>query len=294
MVVLILSCSFGYISGTMKGKNPNYDIETITELVKQGYTLKMLGDKYNVAPSSVGRALRKLGVSYNLQTRRISKKEDFFEEINTELKAYLLGFFVADGCVYDKSRIGLCIAKQDEWIIELFKNSIAPDSIIKQIHNTKGALNRQQQLIIRISSEKIVKDLSKFNIIPRKTWEPINLPEFSEELKWHFIRGYFDGDGHLGIRKAKYNTCRIGFCNGNKVILEDIYNFTKVGRLYQPNSKKYWKYDIENIKDCYIFLEKMYNNATYKLPRKFEKYQLVNTEVFAISKSFANSVTHRE
>jgi hypothetical protein len=278
----------------MKGKKPNYNLETITELIKQGYTLKMLGEKYKVASSSVGRALRKIGLPYNLQVRKISKNEDFFEEINSELKAYLLGFFVADGCIYDKSRFGLCIAEQDSWIVDLFKNSIAPDSLVKITHNTKGAKNRQKQLFLRISSEKIVMSLSKYGVKPRKTWSAIKVPCLSESLKWHFIRGYFDGDGHLGIRKAKYNTCRINFCNGDKTILEDIQNFTGLGRLYQPKNKKYWKLDIENIINCKTFLDSMYYNSVYKLPRKFKKYQLVNAEVFAVSKKTADSVTHRD
>lgn len=278
----------------MKTKYPDYNSETVIEFIKQGKTLKDLAKIYKVCPSSVGRALRKMNIPYNLQVRRIPKNEDFFEDINNELKAYLLGFFVADGCVYDKSRIGLCIAEQDIWIIELFKNTIAPESLVKTIHNKKGAKNRQKQLFIRISSQKMVKDLANFGIVQNKTWKAISLPNFSEELKWHFIRGYFDGDGHIGIKNGEYKTCRINFCNGNKRILEDIQCFVGFGRLYQPKNVKYWRLDIENLAACKSFLDKMYNNANYKLPRKFNKYQLVNTEVFAKSKKLANSVTHRE
>jgi len=277
----------------MRGKKVQYDLETIKEFIKKGLTLQELGKHYNVSPSSVGRALGKIGVEYNLQVRKISKIEDIFNVIDSEIKAYLLGFFAADGCVYNKSRFGLCIAEQDRYIINLFKNTIAPDSLVKETQNNKGAKNRQKQLFLRISSEKIVSDLKKYGLEERKTYKPYVIPEIEDSLKWHFIRGYFDGDGHLGIRNFKtYKTCRIGFSNGSKEILESIQKFTGFGKL--KNCKTFWRLDIENILDCKKFLDKMFSNCHYMLPRKYNKFLLVNAEVFAVSKKVANSVTHRE
>ena len=57
----------------MKGIQPEFNLEIIGELVKSGATLKDLGKQYNVAPSSIGRAFRKLGITYNLQVRKIEK-----------------------------------------------------------------------------------------------------------------------------------------------------------------------------------------------------------------------------
>lgn len=272
----------------MRGVRVKYSKEVVADLIEKGYTLKMLGDLYNVPSSSVGRALKKLGIKYNLQTRKISKVEDFFKEIDTELKAYLLGFFTADGCVYDNSRFGLCISAQDEYIVELFKQSIAPDSFVKRLQNSKGAKNRQPQLTLRISSTVVVSDLAKYGVKPRKTWSCIRLPKLDEDLTWHYIRGYFDGNGHLGIRKCgKYNTLRINLTMGGSCLLQDIQTFVKAGRLYQPKNKNYWKLDIENIVECRDLLYKMYKNATYKLPRKYSKFLQANTEVIAQSKKCA-------
>lgn len=277
----------------MKGIKPDYNLETIKEFVKQGFTLKNFGDYYKVAPSSISRAFRKMGIIFNLQVRKISKINNIFNVIDSELKAYLLGFFAADGCVYDKFRFGLCIAEQDRYIINLFRDSIAPDSYVKESQNNKGAKNRQKQLFLRISSEEIVSDFKKYGLEERKTYKPFLIPEISEDLKWHFIRGYFDGDGHLGIRTmTKYKTCRVCFSNGSKEILESIQKFTGKGKL--ASRKSHWRLDIENILDCKEFLDKMFNNCHYMLPRKYNKYLLVNAEVFAKSKKIANSVTHRK
>ena len=76
MVVSNSSCIFGYIYGNMKkGQKPNYNLETIRESVINGISLNELAKEYNVCPSSLGRFLRKQGVNYNLQVRRISKNK---------------------------------------------------------------------------------------------------------------------------------------------------------------------------------------------------------------------------
>lgn len=270
----------------MKGTKIIYNLEIIKEFIKKGESLNMMAKYFNVLPSCLGRSLRKLGIEYNLQVRKIEKVNNIFSVIDNEIKAYLLGFFMADGCVYDKNRIGLCIAEQDEYIINLFKEIIAPESYIKIIHNQKGAKNRQKQLMLRISSQEIVSDLKKLGIEERKTFKPMFLPKLSDDLKWHFIRGYFDGDGHLGIRNVGiYKTCRISLSNGDKSILESIQKFSNVGSLRKQENC--WRLDIENITDCYNFLNLMYNNSNYHLPRKFNKFLLVNAEVFAKSKKIA-------
>lgn len=261
----------------MKGINPKYDFEIIKDLIKQGKTLKELGELYNVAPSSVGRALTKAGIYYT-EKRKITKNHEFFESIDSEIKAYLLGFFVADGCVYNKSRFGICISKTDSYITNLFAKYIAPESFMKETHNKKGAKDRKPQIFLRISSEKIVSDLKKLGIENRKTYKPIKIPNILNELKWAFIRGYCDGDGHIGIRKVKNSTvCRICFSNGDRTILDDIKQFAGFGRIRQQ--KTHFRLDIERALDVQGFLDNMYRNANFFLQRKFDKYILVNTEV---------------
>jgi len=261
-----------------KGIQPNYNFDIIKEFINRGKSLVEIAKYYNVHRVSMGRVLRKAKIDYPEQ-RKIIVNHDFFENIDSEIKAYLLGFFVADGCVYNKHRIGLCIAEQDEYIVKLFAQYIAPLSFIKKLHNTKSAKNRQPQLFLRISSSKLVSDLAKLGIFERKTYKPMFIPNISEELKWHFIRGYFDGDGYFGNRiiNKKYNSYRIVFTNGDPTILNDIQNFTKLGKV--KSIKKYAILDLSTNKNVMYFLHKMYDNANFKLPRKFNKFLKVNTEV---------------
>lgn len=267
-----------------KGHVPDYNFDIIKQRIKEGATLAQLAKEWNVRSSSLSRVLRKAEIEYNLQVRKISKNEDFFESIDSEIKAYLLGFLVADGCIYNKNRFGVCIGERDIEIINLFSKYIAPDSKIRKKHNLKGAKDRKPQILLRISSEKLVSDLKKYGVVERKTYQPINIPDISLDLKWHFIRGYFDGDGHLGIRTQKTldgkgaKSCRIQFANGDKKILEDIQTlFGEKSRLKEQ--KRWWTLEIEGSRRVGRFLDLMYKNANFYLKRKFDTYVLVNTEV---------------
>lgn len=261
----------------MKGKRPDYNFDIIKELIKQGKTTKDISKIYNINKSSLSRVLKKENIYFKGQ-RFIKTNHDFFENIDSEIKAYLLGFFVADGCVYDNSRFGLCIAEQDEYIVNLFAKYISPLSFIKKTHNIKGALNRQPQLFLRISSKKIVNDLKKLGIENRKTYKPIHIPNIPNNLKLSFIRGYFDGDGHFRMTYiTKYKSCRVTLTNGDRTILDDIQKFFNFGKV--RNYGNYYTYNIDNKKESLLFMNSIYKDCNFMLPRKFNKFILINTEL---------------
>ena len=78
-----------------------------------------------------------------LSTRRI--RATFFNEIKTEIQAYLLGFHCADGCVdptHNTFRVQL--QERDAEIIYLYKDFIAPDSRLFT-HEPRSCFDKKQQ-----------------------------------------------------------------------------------------------------------------------------------------------------
>lgn len=69
-----------------------------------------------------------------------------------------------------------------------------------------------------------------------------NIPD---NLKWHFIRGYFDGDGTVGVYEGK---ARVGFVGRNKSLLEEINHFIQ---LYVKTSSKV-RLDKNNFRLLYL------------------------------------------
>lgn len=103
-------------------------------------------------------------------------------ESTTEKQSYFLGFFVADGHLTDT---GVRISSGDE---ESFKN-------LKICLNSEHEVYRREKGdFIQFNSKKIADKLRDIGFQSNKSH---NLVYPDEVIDRHFIRGYFDGDGHV-------------------------------------------------------------------------------------------------
>lgn len=261
-----------------------YNQETLDQIIKlnlEGFSLKEIADHYNTCYQNVQSLLKKFNEKLPISWPRNKEVvHDFFDNIDNEIKAYLFGFFLADGCVTEKSRISIMLADTDKYIIDLYKEHINPKGYIKTSHSTKGAANRKPQVGIRISSFKIVDALAKYGVGPRKTYADIQIPNMDEDLVHHVIRGYFDGDGCICLRltgKGK-GSASITIVNGSDSILKSINSHIpegiKTSILY---SKNYATLNIRTQNHIIEFGKYMYKDANFYLQRKKDKFDLVRT-----------------
>ena len=218
--------------------------------------------------------------------------DDYFESINSDLKAYLLGFFLADGCIQMNSRcknsyrFSINISDIDSKIIELYKKEICPTSNIQITNYKKGAIDRKPTYMIRWTSTKMKNSLEKYNIKTNKT-KDINF-EFPFDLinskyLFSFIRGFFDGDGHLSYVPNK-TTFTFAFYGTSKKFL------IQIGEIFEKEFNI--KYIIDETKKKNMILyclrfnsnykrrefieklyNKMYNNSEFSLDRKRYKFE---------------------
>lgn len=146
--------------------------------------------------------------------RYSNRNHDYFNNIDNENKAYLLGFFIADGYI-DNDRVRIQNSIDDLEIIELFRDELNPDTNICYTNKQKGVKFRKPQCSMGITSKHMVEILkSKYDIVQNKTKNDNFKFDFStipENLIRHFIRGYFDGDGSVSFHKNKYNTIFFNF-----------------------------------------------------------------------------------
>lgn len=133
--------------------------------------------------------------------RKYRLNHDYFENIDSEEKAYFLGFIFADGCVSLSNNnflLRIEIHKDDIEILEKFKISISSTSPIK-FNKNKNSVN------IRLFSKKLIKDLIATGCVERKSLI-LKFPDnkiVPDIMINHFMRGYFDGDGSLKISSRK-------------------------------------------------------------------------------------------
>lgn len=186
--------------------------------------------------------------------------DNYFALIDTPVKAYLLGWIASDGHIGIRG-FKIAIHQKDIEILEIFQKHISNQIPIKKI-KTKTSLLCSYE----VNSKKISNDLCNIlNINPGKKSDSICFPKISSNLYFDFIRGYFDGDGSLNdpiISKYKYVKGNIR-SNSSQMLL-----FLKklCGGNITCNSLCF------SNKKMFLFLEKIYCNAEFKLTRKYNRY----------------------
>lgn len=201
--------------------------------------------------------------------------ENFFEVIDSEIKAYLLGFIFADGCIqYRENKneyiLRLSVTEKDEEILILFQKHICPLNNIRNIKSTKtGIYTCKPKKSISFYSKKLFADLSNLGCHPKKTYLENKIPNIKEELKIHFIRGYFDGDGCICLTD-KTNEFNI-ISNTKSIILDINEIFIKNNlflNIYYEKSRKIYYIRTRSIKNIKPIYNLLYNNANFYLKRK--------------------------
>lgn len=208
-------------------------------------------------------------------------RENYFEQIDSEDKAYFLGFIIGDGNVFTgycnngySAMVSITVDESDIRILEQFKEQTKVSTAIAK--DGRGA----RQAVIR--SNKMAEDLAKYGVVPRKTFKtylPTNIPKnFMKDL----IRGICDSDGSVGAQPLKTNPNKfnhwISFC-GTRKLMEDIseycyktLNLSKKSKVYEYKDKSLSETKFKNIEDMYKVGMWMYDNSHFYLERKKNKF----------------------
>lgn len=250
----------------------------------------------NMKKASIDSKMRSLNLKRGT-VRKYSVNEHYFEKINTEEKAYWLGFLYADGCVLDnKTKLGvsngkklkLSLKEEDLEHLKKFNQCISSTYPIKE-KIAKIQEKEYKCCEISISNTKFVSFLINQNILPNKTYKT-DIPNVDMVLFPHFLRGVIDGDGYIGIIKSEKRTkYSVEIASYNKSILEYIQ---KSLLEYNINCKIYSKSkDRDDYRLMFVAKEDVYNvlRLTYDkdleehmyLKRKFLKAQEVINQICA-------------
>ena len=248
--------------------------EILENYINKELSYKEIAKIFNVNEKTIKINAKKYGLTSKIGSQGARKhkfNERYFENIDSEEKAYWLGFIAADGCVYKNKqsyRLQINLKGSDIDHLKKFQKAICSDYKITEKKVGKAQSNTCQ---LKINSTKMCNDLIKNNIIERKSiiFEP---PILNKNLMRHFIRGYFDGDGWITSYKRKDSNGyrnEVGIIGGKKA-LNYFIDFLPKG------FSKYEKYkddkiiqisgsSIKTISETYNYL---YENATIFLDRK--------------------------
>lgn len=168
-----------------------------------GVDFKSIHQRLDVSERSVSRVLKEFGVN-TARKNRYTLDEHYFDNIDTEVKAYILGFIYADGYVGDEStnNVVISVTREDRHLLHRiaaemdFRN--APIRDAEKGGSFEGS---KPKTVLNFSSEIMTKRLREIGLYPNKSMTISLLHDIPERLMRHFIRGYFDGDGCIGVYK---------------------------------------------------------------------------------------------
>ena len=236
-------------------------------------SLTKIAEIFGVSRNTIGGLLKEnnleiRGTGY--YSRKYEANFNYFKKINTQQKAYWLGFIAADGCIVNGPNhnrpmiLTIGLSSKDKMHLEKF---------LKCLESTHPIIDSKDASYINICNENFVKDIVGHNITPKKshTIKPINLGKI---FMPHFWRGVFDGDGCLHFRKSDKQWCFV--LSGSLYMLQRFSCFaknicaTKASIRYSNGT---YNFKITGNKKVPVLVRKIYENSEIHLDRKYNLYK---------------------
>lgn len=230
-----------------------------------GENLTQLADAYGVKVSTLHKRLVNYGTpirsSVEYLRERYPLREDAFATPSPESN-YWVGLLMADGCIHSRNYLSLALSFADLDHIEKFKTFIGAARHSIDVQPGKGFANAKPLARLCVGCPRMVSDLAKYGLTPRKshTAEVIGL-----ESDRDFWRGAVDGDGWIGSTSPT-----IGL-TGSLAMVKQFMTFAySVSPICQANIRanhSIWSFCTYGT-HAYALMQAMYGNCCVALERK--------------------------
>ncbi len=244
------------------------ELSDLKTYIEQGLSRKEISKKMDRTEKSINCKMNELQLfikpqskQFETVSRRVYTVDDnYFENIDSQKKAYWLGWMITDGYVVSKlntnrgvirsNTVGLQLVKTDLDVIKEFSkdtNSTFPITIHKKnkeilyknkITGKEHIIKGNDQCVFSVSSAKMVEDLLKYGVVQNKTYT-VGFPELLPlEYAPGFIAGAISGDGCVDVKK-NHKSGKVLRCSlaGNYELLLPIKNILVTNIGYNPNKK---------------------------------------------------------
>jgi len=260
-------------------------ITAICNAYNVGETSISLGRQYGVSDSTIIKWLKYNNIKIRPSRESLSAQlnSEYFKIIDDQFKAYWLGYIAADGCLAKSAGSLRCFrwstAIKDKMSISQFAADIQYDGKIYKS-------DQRGQHIICFNNQKFCDNLIAIGYLDWKKGNPALLNNLPSNLKYHFIRGFFDGDGCISGHKRKsgsYSQYIHFSANKNDyLILEAVeeiiansVGLPKLGVKFSKNDNS-CSISWNGSKQVKKFGDWLYHNAERFLDRKKFRFQLID------------------
>lgn len=248
-----------------------YKTQILQMYVEEKMSIKKIAQVIKKSRPNISKLLTEAGVLKSISDWRTKYifNHNYFSDINTENKAYFLGLIFADGNIsMNHSSHTIRLTSKDKSILLAFLQDLKSDSIVYREYHKKY---KKECFKIRLTSTKMYHDLNNLGCVPVKSLILKFPKNLSQDLIPHFIRGYFDGDGTVGIYTNKTSTWKrlvSGFA-GTENFLNGIQENLPITNKTLKKSKNLYLLNF-SVQDSITLYNYMYSNAVIFLKRKHD------------------------
>lgn len=239
--------------------------EMLSEQLSKGLTGMEIAKNLHCALSTVDRLCHtyELPMPVIKHTRARSKTFDtrFFKTIDSEEKAYMLGFISADGGRDRNWGIKISLHPKDTEILEKFAK-------ILNCNYGPELVEHGTRIKLALYDIDMVKDLEQYGVVERKTFTLPFAKNVPEHLIPHYFRGMFDGDGSIARVKGQAH-----FVCGSDAFIEGLLSWAKHKYGYDLWTNRVGRktYLVIRKREAKL-MHDMYGNAKIYLERKKKLY----------------------
>lgn len=237
-------------------------------------SLTKLSKEYKIDRRTLSSYLKRIGITIVNRQNICKFNEHVFDNIDSEEKAYWLGFIFADGYISNlnakyKNVFELSLSIKDLNHIKKFNSFMEykGENIYLDDHRCRWSI-MNKHLWNTLNSYKCTSNKSL-------TLEFPDLTIFSDKkLIKHFIRGYFDGDGCITFHKYTHCISPAISVLGTKRFLQGILSTCGISANFRHDKRHSEKtFSLEFNKENGIsFINYLYSNSSIYLQRKYNKY----------------------
>lgn len=232
--------------------------------------LKSKGIK--TSPTRVREYAKEFGVERDNSDsyREYTLNKDFFEELDSEEKQYILGIIATDGSVDGGNKLSVELKRSDKYLLGKIAKCLGSNRPIENTHSKDKRTGKVYPAArLTVQSKKLVSDLLKYGITANKTFTlALNLVSISKENLRHFWRGCIDGDGSIFILNTGVKVFELygneSTCN---LYRDYVKNVTGVELAVNKHHSIFRVSSQQELLSCEL-AEHFYKNATICLARK--------------------------
>lgn len=247
-------------------------VELVTKLHLDGKSNTEIAVITGHSSGGMNRFINSLGLPPHPQNI-YNVNESFFDKIDNEIKAYILGMFYSDGCVDNIGKMRIQLQERDRYILERIKLEMGYTGPLYEIPIPKNnPYNSGKQVCLCINRKVLSDKLINLGCSPNKSLV-LSFPtkeQVPENVLKYFIRGFFDGDGGITKRFCISLTSTDIFNIKLQKILVNLGIYSKY--YYRRKGKNTCSLQINRLKDIKSFLDWIYEDSNIHLERKYNKY----------------------